>query len=122
MTTGARPRYLDLMVDRRVDGRAVRATAIAARAVGSARVCGSPAAAIRAIVSELVITMKRHGCEFRLLPDQRAASVIACRASALTGSEVNSRIWRTRRRGRTRSEAGTGESAMEFRLARAFER
>jgi hypothetical protein len=38
------------------------------------------------------ITMKRHGCSLRLLPDQRATSTMASRTSSATGSAVN---WRT---------------------------
>ena len=50
-----------------------------------------------------VTTMNRHGWVLLLLPVQRATSAIASSSARSTGSSVNSRIWRVRRRGRSRS-------------------
>ena len=88
-------------------GRTIATAPIADR---RERVWGRPASAIFRIVSTSRITMNRHGCSFLLLPDQRATSVIASSSPSVSGSSVNSRIWRVRIRGRTRSiaEAGIG--------------
>ncbi len=82
-------------------GFAGRTIAIAAMAVSSDRVGGSPAAWIARSVATSRMTMKRHGWPFSLLPDQRAASVMASSSLVVRGSSVNWRYWRVRSSGRT---------------------
>ena len=80
-----------------------RTIAIAAVAVRSERVWGTPISAIWRRTPTSVTTMNRHGWVLLLLPVQRATSAIASSSARSTGSSVNSRIWRVRRRGRSRS-------------------
>ena len=86
--------------------------ATAAVAVGRPRVWGRPMSAISRMMALSRRVMKRQGCSLRLLPDQRATSVMASSSALVTFLLVNARAWRTRMSGSTSSSGAGPEAAL----------